>query len=302
MTDQQKRGIWIYDGQLPAIPRQYQITLGEGSTPLEKKEGIFFKLEYENPTGSVKDRACAYQISTLVSRGIKKAVISSSGNAAISASEYCSLAGIELTVFVNPHIHPQKLDSLKRKNVFIIQSKRPKSDSIKYAKEHSLYNLRHSTDEGAKAGFMTLGFELAGETIDAVFIPVSSGTTLVGMYEGLMRNGKNPAIHIVQTTGIHPIASKYDHDFPLTRESLADAIVARSTPRQHEIEGIIRKSNGWGWVMEDDQIRCAHAWLQKNNLMSSYEGAAALSAYWKAEEKGYSYQNPLIVLTGKLYE
>ncbi|MBI2617215.1 pyridoxal-phosphate dependent enzyme [Candidatus Gottesmanbacteria bacterium] len=303
MVNQEKRGIWQYEDVLPKVAPQFRVTLGEGNTPVEKHDSSLFKLEYTNPTGSVKDRGFAYQISALKEKGINRAVLSSSGNAAISAASYCSLAGIDLTVFVSTRIHPKKLERLNKLNVTIQKSLRPKSDAIKFSKANALYNLRQSKEEIGAVGFQTLGYEIGelSNSIDAIFIPVSSATTLVGMAEGLRQKGIYPAIHIVQTTSIHSLASLFDTDFIKTDRSIADAIVARSTPRAEEILDTIKKFGGSGWVVSDQEIVKAHEWLTQKNLLCSYEGAAALAGLWKAKDKGYTYKNPLCLLTGTYY-
>src|SRR3990172_1500127 len=117
-----------------------------GGTPVKKVDGIWCKCEHFNPTGSVKDRGLAYSISKIKLKGISKSVISSSGNAAISAAYYCALAGISLTVYISPHIHPAKYKALKKYSCEIRISKTPVSDSIKFSKKNNSYNLRQSTD------------------------------------------------------------------------------------------------------------------------------------------------------------
>ncbi|MEZ0247670.1 MAG: pyridoxal-phosphate dependent enzyme, partial [Thermoproteus sp.] len=76
------------------------VTLGEGNTPLVEIEGVKFKLEYLNPTGSFKDRGSAVLISALVARGVKRISEDSSGNAGASIAAYGALAGMEVEVYV----------------------------------------------------------------------------------------------------------------------------------------------------------------------------------------------------------
>ena len=73
-------------------------------TPLQNINSIYFKREDLNPTGSAKDRALQQQLKKLLRLGYKNAVISSTGNAAISAAHFCHQEGINLTVFVSPKI------------------------------------------------------------------------------------------------------------------------------------------------------------------------------------------------------
>ncbi|MCX6726271.1 MAG: pyridoxal-phosphate dependent enzyme, partial [Candidatus Shapirobacteria bacterium] len=73
-------------------------------TPLENIDGIYFKREDFNPSGSVKDRWLSLKIAPNQSY-----VISSSGNAAISAQHFSP----NVTVFVSPKTNPHKLKLIK---------------------------------------------------------------------------------------------------------------------------------------------------------------------------------------------
>lgn len=275
-----------------------------GNTPLVKIDDIYFKCEYQNPTGSHKDRAFKLQIARLKKNGVKKAVISSSGNAAISASYYCGINGIDLTIFISPSINKHKLEVLKESKCEIIETKKPISAAFKFAQKNASFNLRQSTDPEASIGHEAIADEILGENVvpDAVFLPVSSGTTLAGISNGFNKKGYKIPIHAVQTDVIYPIASQFDNDFTSsTEKSLADAIVARFTPREKEIIRIIKDTNGSAWVIGNREMLIAREWLLKNNLNCSYEGAAVVAALWKARKKGYKFGNPVCLLTGKYY-
>ena len=131
---------------LPSI----QLTLGEGGTPLFEaffdNYRVWLKNEMLNPNNSFKDRSLAYQISYYVSNGTRKFVISSSGNAAISAASYISLTSdAEIDVFVGFGISKNKqerLEQLKFDRVRIHQGPKPKSDAIKFARKNNAVNLR----------------------------------------------------------------------------------------------------------------------------------------------------------------
>lgn len=299
MHIQQKKGLWVFEKDLPWVAPEHRITLGEGNTPCEKHDGIYFKYEFANPTGSVKDRGVAFQISVAHAKGMKKAVISSSGNAAISAASYCTAAHIELHIFLSSHVNKQKLHLINQKNSFVIQTAKPIRESMRFAHENHAYNLRQSKDPQAVFGFSTLGLELKDYTdIDAIFIPVSSGTTVVGLWVGLQKLHFSPAIHIVQTETIHPISKEFDTDFVEQKKSIADGIVAKVTDRRQDVIKIVKKSGGSGWIVNDRQILKASDWLHEKKIPAGFEAAATLAALWKAQEKKWEFKNPLCILTG----
>lgn len=306
MHKQKNQGIWKYHKYLPEVEQKFRISLGEGNTGLSKIGNILFKCEYQNPTGSWKDRGMAYQIAKLKEKGIKNAVITSSGNAAISALCYCKLCDIALTIFLSPKVHMVKMkriNELKYSKTNIIKTLKPVSESVKYSLKNNFWNLRQSTDKNSIYGYETILFELLDEApfADAVYLPVSSGTAAVGIYEGLKKLKRNLPLHIVQTEKIHPVASQFDKSYKSSRESLADAIVAKYTPNEDNLIDIISKTKGWGWVISDNEILEAHKYLSSNGLSCSYEGAMTLAALRKSMKYGYKYKNPVCILSGKYY-
>lgn len=274
------------------------------NTPLVKIDNVYFKCEFGNPTGSHKDRALALQITKLQIKKISEAVISSSGNAAISAAYYCKLAGIKLNIFISPNINKNKLEALKEIDCEIFQTPKPINASIKFARENNTFNLRQSTDPNALIGYESIAKEIIQENVvpDAFFIPVSSASSLVGIALGIEKLGYRVPIHAVQTDAVHPISGMFDKDFQVSeRKSLADAIVARYTPRESAAIKIIRQTDGWGWTISNYEMEKGRSWLLSHNLDCSYEGAATIAALWKAEKKGYKFKNPICLLTGKFY-
>ncbi|MGI5826816.1 MAG: pyridoxal-phosphate dependent enzyme, partial [Patescibacteria group bacterium] len=103
--DEKAKGIWQYSSYLAPVPVEYQVSLTEGDTPeILLEEDLILKREDLNPTGSLKDRGMTFLVSLAGSKGLRDLVLSSSGNAAISAANYCKLAGLNLNVFVSPKI------------------------------------------------------------------------------------------------------------------------------------------------------------------------------------------------------
>lgn len=290
-----------------------------GRTQEIKLEGIIFKREDLNPSGSVKDRGISYQLNWAKKESIKDLVISSSGNAAISACYFCQKLDLNLFVFASPKINKKKLATIQDYPFQVMVSKRPVSESIKFAKKNNFYHLRASTDPRGIIGYKKIAKEILGNLacrqagqvnqvnqvnrgrINSIFIPVSSGTTLVGIAEGFKQLGFLPQIHAVQTTAVNTIAKHFDQDFTPSKTSLADALVAKFTPRKKQIIELVRESKGWGWIVNDKQILEADKWLQEKGIITSYEGACALAGIWKARKKGWELGKTVCLLTGKRY-
>ncbi|OGG02487.1 hypothetical protein A2W14_01665 [Candidatus Gottesmanbacteria bacterium RBG_16_37_8] len=299
---QENQGIWKYWKLLPFVSEKYRLSQGEGSTGLKRYDGIYFKCEFENPTGSVKDRGICFQVAKLSENGQKKAVISSSGNAAISAASYCNLQGITLKVYVSPKINPHKLAKIASLSL-VSKTNKPLSQAFRYSLQYKAANLRQSTDPHGWVGYSTISFELKEELplIDALFLPVSSGTTLLGIFNGFAELNNLPAIHAVQSAFLNPLSSQFDKKFIPEKNNLCDAIVAKYLPLEKKIIDIIKKTKGFSWTVENSQIRKKGEQLKKYNLNVSNEGAACLAAVYKAAACGYVYKNPVCLLTGMSY-
>lgn len=304
LEDQNQKGIWRFSSYLAPVERSFRLSLDEGNTPLvDFEEGVVLKREDQNPTGSLKDRGMAYLISRATENGQKNLVLSSSGNAAISAAAYCSLAKNNLFVFVSSTIGEAKFKKIERSGVKIFQSERPVSDAVKFTRDNNFFNLRPSVNEFGPEGYQTIAFELATKQgkIDDLFIPVSSGVALTGIYKGFEKLGFIPRLHICQSAAVCPIASVFDKDYSPEKKSLADSLVARSVPLKKEIISQINESGGTGWVIENKRIILAQELLQKKGIETSNEGALALAAISKAKEKGHSLGKTVCLLTGKKY-
>ena len=295
--------LWDFADRLePLVKPSYRLTLGEGHTPLIEIEGIFFKREDLNPSGSVKDRGLAYQISALYQQGHKNFVISSSGNAAISAAAYCQLANLKLTVFVSPKIPQNKLKKLQSYSIEIIPDSRPISSAARYAKANNAYNLRPSQDALGSIGYQTIAYELAKQLPKPggiLYAPVSSGATLTGIINGFKIIDENFPMHFwaVQTTAVHPLAGDYDNNYQSEPTSLATGLVAKTSALYKQID----KHLVGGWVVSNQQIEYAHKWLTRHNITTSYEGAAALAGLFKSLTFKRRIHTPtIILLTGSL--
>lgn len=332
-------GIWDYSAYFtPDVDEYFRLSLAEGKTECEKYPSLadelgldclFLKREDANPTGSHKDRSLALQISAHLQDGAKEFVISSSGNAAISAAKLLSATTARLHIFISNNIPESKLwrleDVLGEHNLFsnykdlvddsvvtvenisIHISSRAKSDAFKFAKENDYVFLRGSTDPYAVEGFKTIAFELAKQApeADAIFIPCSSGTSTQGIYEGyqqLFKEGsisKIPQIHVVQSTKVHPIAKEFDKDFTMTEDSLVEAIVDRVAHRKPQAILAINETEGFGWVVSDDYILKGQKLLESAEVECSPEGGMVMGAVIKAKEKGFPFNCPVILITGR---
>lgn len=324
-ANQNLKNIWRYAAFYPLIKKENQLTLAEANTPeisapdIAKDLGfkeLIFKREDLNPNGSHKDRLLAYQVSRAKENGEKVLIVSSSGNAAVSAAAYCRLAVIKLFVFVSPKTDKEKIARIAdfghstalRAGATIIVSRHARTLADLASKKFKIKNLRPSVDENSYYGLKSIAFEIFEHcgAVDAIFIPTSSASTILGIAEAfrdlikLGEIGKTPEIYAVQTSKIHPIAENFDKNFIFEKESLARGIVSKNIPPEKlaKILKIIKNSNGGGAVVSNIEILKAEKILKKNNIETGCESAAGFAGAIKLKDK-LKGKKVAVLLTGK---
>ena len=268
------------------------------NTPLIKLDNFYLKREDKNITGSAKDRALPLQITNLKEKGYNNAVISSTGNAAISAAYFCQQKKIDLTIFLSPKISPQKLSLLKQFPSEIIFSLKPISDAVKFSKQNHAFLLRQSTDPLSLVGYQQIGQEIMDQLpqVSSIFVPIGSGTTLVGLSQKIP---KNIPIFGVQSAANCPIGKLYDKDFSPEVRLITDALSVKYLPQKKKLIEVINSHQGFVFTIQNQAIIIANHYFESKNITTSLEGSLCLSAYKKALENNYPVGKfPVILLTG----
>lgn len=278
-------------------------------------ESLYIKHEYQNPSGSHKDRTIWQLIDYYKEQGIKKFVISSSGNAAISAAYYTRLHhDILLDIFVSPNLPKTKQKRLNlliegADNINIQISKKAKADAFKLGSQKDYHFLRTSNDDIALQGYASLSIEICDQFAEhhdpiadySFFVPTSSGTTLQGLYNGFVQEKVNPPLHIVQTTKVHPMAKFFDTNFSRSDSSLASAIVDTIAHRKDAVIAALEGSQGHGWVIDDSQLQRAKALLETNADVPAinWDNLLALAGLMKALNTGRDIRKAILLFCGK---
>ena len=177
-----------------------------GNTPMlhleiEHPEDIdlFAKLEFCNPTGSVKDRAANHIIQKLLDRNeINKdttLIESSSGNFGIALAAYCKKFGLKFIAAIDPCINPINETLMKAYGATVVMVDVPdcnggyllnrieKVKQLTKEIENSYWVNQYGNPYNAEAYYKTLGEEICDclDTIDYLFLGISSGGTITGV-------------------------------------------------------------------------------------------------------------------------
>ncbi|MGC9193278.1 MAG: pyridoxal-phosphate dependent enzyme [Thermoplasmata archaeon] len=284
------------------------ISLGEVTTPVLSAGNLIMKLDYFSPTFSYKDRGARALISALAGwknkYNIKEINEDSSGNAGAAISAYGKKAGFHVNIFVPERTVHAKIGQIMSygANIFKVPGDR---DAVQNAAEtHKGVYASHVFMPEFRDGLRTLAYEIFKQVKmpDRVFVPVSAGTLLTGIYFGfrhLYDSGeipKIPELVAVQTESVSPLCALINHtsyDPGRKIESIADALVSTKPTLIDKIAEII-KNHGICVTVNEEEIKEARKALALDGIYAEYSSATVYAAYKK---RNFDGQN-LLVITG----
>lgn len=310
--------IWEHKKVKKLINAKNYYSLGEGFTPTnsfdDSSNKLHFKREDLNPTGSWKDRATAYKLTKLVANNVKKVVIASSGNAAISLLTYISKLKLQIDVHVvvSPKVDEKKKtileDISKLSKSKIYYEERAKSFSVKLALKLGGVLIKSSTDEDLSSAYISLGLEINKHiNIDKnniVFASASSGTAAVGIIRGV--NSKydlekqNIRFVVTQTQSCAPLVAEFNQILlPFKEPSLADAIVDKSMLRKYQLIKSLDLTNGDALAIKNPELEEASDFVSKLGLTEtlSYNSLLPVAGYLRLRHKLVE-SNIILIISG----
>jgi cysteine synthase B len=192
-----------------------------GNTPLveaqhvnpNKNVRLFFKLEGQNPGGSVKDRAALNMIQSAVERGeissSTKIIEATSGNTGIALAMIAGLFGLNIELVMPENATKERVQTMRAYGAKVTLT--PADIGIEGARDYALKKVseegfyifnQFENDDNWKAHFNTTGPEILRDTEGEITHFVSAmGTTGTIMGTGKYLKSQNQDIQIV---GVQP--------------------------------------------------------------------------------------------------
>jgi len=304
--------LWRYWELLPTIKKKNIISLMEGYTPIiesnrvKRKLGVKdlkFKLEYVNPTGSLKDRGSTMLISWLKQLGIKSIADDSSGNAAASISAYSSRAGIKCTIYMPEKTPTSKIVQalLYGAKVLVVAGGRTETAEkiLTDMEKGKIYYASHNMSPYFLEGFKTFAYEiveqLEGKLPDHIIFPVGGGSLFLGAYRGFVEAEELgwirhlPKLHIVQPEACNPIVKAYEKRSELVepveeKETVAGGLKIVKPPRGRSIMKALFKCNGAAISVKEEEIIEGYLLLAKEGIFAEPTSATVIPALKKLVE------------------
>lgn len=224
-------GMWRFSQHLPIDDPAHVTSLGEGDTAVIPAAGptlsalpvggLWFKAEYQNPTGSFKDRIAAVSAAVIRRDGLAGAVGTSSGNGGAAIAAYGARAGFPVVLFTLSGIVDGKLRQIQAHGAATHLVSRmgeggTASDgvaptiaalSVEHGWHAFLTGARYAPE--AMRGAETIAFELAEQLpdVDVVYVPIGGGGLLGSIHRGYQRlGGRIPRLVGVQPAGCSTLA------------------------------------------------------------------------------------------------
>lgn len=224
--------LWRYQDILPLKDASRLDLYPAGGTPLWLSgrfapqlgaDSVFIKDERYGPTSSFKDRQAAVAVAAMSEKGIREAVIASTGNAAVAYAAACARAGIKLWVFMTSLVPQEKLREAALFGAEVIRVSgnydQTKQIAAQFAQRRNLLLDRGASSIPAKEAMKTIAYEiveqLGWQAPDWYVQAVSGGLGPLGVYQGfkeMLQMGlidRVPKLAIIQAEGCAPMARAF---------------------------------------------------------------------------------------------
>ena len=172
---------------------------------------VFAKLEFMNPSGSIKDRMALHMTRQAMENGLlesKKIVEATSGNTGISFAMIAAELGFEFTAVMPEFASPERRALMKNYGAKVVLT--PASESYTGAvnrarqiaeSESAWFPSQYDNEDNATAHELTTGNEILSQSprVDAFVAGVGTGGTLIGVARTVLK--KYPEADII---GVEP--------------------------------------------------------------------------------------------------
>ncbi|ABU81762.1 PLP-dependent cysteine synthase family protein [Ignicoccus hospitalis] len=287
--------VWVGEavGNTPAVLLR-RLTSGKGN--------VMVKLEFMNPSGSIKDRPALYMIKEAEERGLLKPgstiVEPSSGNTALSLAMLAAAKGYKMVAVVPETTSEQKVKMMELLGAKVIFSKagvplgHPEHHytlAKRLAEENGWVMLdQYKNEANVRAHYETTGPEVLKQArelmggLDAFVAGVGTGGTVIGVGKFLKERVKG-----VKVVAVVPKGTKIAGFFGSEGERLSHAIEGLTAmpvselikKYKHVIDEIIE-------VDDEEAVKTARELASKEGLLAGLSAGANVRAALELEREG----------------
>lgn len=324
-----RRGLAVDPAAFLPLDLGAAAALPVGNTPLARPARLreqaglpllSFKLDYLNPSGSLKDRASILVAAQALARGERAVALASTGNAGASMSCIGAACGLEVVLFVPASAPRAKLLQSLAHGARVVPIRgtydQAFSLSIEYTKARGGINRNTAynplTIEGKKTVSLEIYNQLGFAVPDVVYVPTGDGVILGGVYKGfsdLVAAGlapRLPALVAVQAEGSNAISRSFreGREVVLDRATtMADSISVESPANGEMAVRALAESGGRAVEVSDGEISAAQGQLARlGGLFVEPSSAAAWAGLLKDRGSIDPGARVVVILTGSAFK
>jgi threonine synthase len=313
-------GVWRFREAVLSVPEEQIVTHPEGSTRLYEREGLLFKHEGENPTGSFKDRGMTVAVTQAVRLGARVVACASTGNTSASLAAYAAQAGLRAVVFVPARkVSAGKLAQTLAYGATCLQIRGDFDTAMRLVLEASKHlgiylvnSINPFRIEGQKTIIWELLQDLEWNAPDWIVVPAGNlGNT--SAFGKALREARQagwisttPRLASIQASGANPFYRSFRDSFTgrhrITAETIATAIRIGDPVSYDRAVAAIRYTGGVVEQVTDDEIMSAKREIDAMGIGCEPASAATLAGVRKLRASGVMRKEDRVVsvLTGHL--
>ena len=311
-------GVWRFREGVVNLDRV--ITHPEGATRLYERDGVLYKHEGENPTGSFKDRGMTVAVTQAVRVGATAVACASTGNTSASLAAYAAQAGLRAIVFVPAgKVASGKLAQTLAYGATCLQIRGDFDAAMRLVREacdrlniYLVNSINPFRIEGQKTIVWELLQDLHWEAPDWIVVPAGNlgNTSAFGKaiaeahaYGWIARM---PRLASIQAQGANPFMRGYRESFAtrhsMSAETIASAIRIGDPVSWERAVSAIRVTDGVVEEVTDDEIMAAKRTIDGSGIGCEPASAATLAGVRKLRAAGVMKEGERIVcvLTGNI--
>ena len=275
------------------------ITHPEGNTRLYERNGIYFKHEGENPTGSFKDRGMTVAVTQAVRLGATAIACASTGNTSASLAAYAAQAGLKAIVFVpSGKISTGKLAQTLAYGATCLQVRGDFDAAMRLVREacdrlgiYLVNSINPFRIEGEKTIVWELLQDLEWNAPDWIVVPAGNlgntsafGKALVEAHEyGWI--DRVPRLASIQARGANPFFRSFTESFAtrhrVEAETIASAIRIGDPVSHDKAVNAIRFTNGVVAEVTDEELMSAKREIDRMGIGCEPASATTLAGVKK---------------------
>ncbi len=311
-------GVWRFREAVMHVERV--VTHPEGGTRLYQRNGLYFKHEGENPTGSFKDRGMTVAVTQAVRVGATAVACASTGNTSASLAAYAGQAGLRAIVFVPAgKVASGKLAQTLAYGATALAIRGDFDAAMRLVREscdrlgiYLVNSINPWRIEGQKTIIWELLQDLRWESPDWIVVPAGNlgNTSAFGKaLREALANGwidRMPRLASIQAVGANPFFRSYQESFGtrhrVTAETIASAIRIGDPVSHDKAVTAIRETDGVVEQVTDAEIMAAKNEIDRMGIGCEPASAATLAGVHKLRAAGVMSERDRVVciLTGHI--